>query len=148
MEEHLTSFLSSKTNDHISYILTNNDDYPIDHNDNSVEHALEFKENDLQEIYWNIDEVEDCYTKEQLVLKQTDCIKGINEEEPNFFTEQTRDYSNEAHFNMFLKRKRILKVVHSVVKDVCNIKVSNKNIQKPKRPIKHIKNNFDLTCEK
>ena len=148
MEEHLTSFLISNTNEQISYILTNNNDYPIDPNDNSVEHALEFKEHDLQENFWNIDEVEDCFTKEQLVLKHPDTTKCIDEEEPSLFTEKTRDYSNEAQFNMFLRRKRILRAVHSVVKDVFNIKVSNKNIQKPKRPMRHNKNNFDLTNDK
>lgn len=147
MEEHLTSFLSSKSNDPFSYIFTHNDDYPIDHNDTSVENGLEFKENDLQENYWNIDELEDCITNEQLVFKKPHNISSTTEEEHNLFSEKTRDYSNEAHFTMFLKRKRILKA-NSVVKEAINTKMSNKAVQKGKRLIIHNKNTFDLINNK
>ena len=89
---------SFKHNLHNSFLYDTN--IFIDSDNSFIDNAFEFKDDDLQENYWNIDEIEDYFIKEQLILHGYNSV--IIDQQNLYESEKKVDQIN------FLKKKRFL----------------------------------------
>ena len=142
MEELFQSFL----NNQLSFLYDTN--FLIDYEESIIENGFEFKGDDLQENYWNIDEVEDFLTNEQLIHPMYNSLH-INNEYRSSHDEDQSKFLKKKRFlndkNCFFEKKEENRIKNEIVtcKRICLVKDRIKRINA--NTFKNIK--FDFKVE-